>query len=205
MGAVDDAGAGYAGLTHILALRPSFVKLDRSLVEGIDGDEAKTVLASALGEFAGQLDAWVLAEGVERPGELDALIRLRVPLAQGYLLARPVEPWAGIDGGLGERIRRRVAATDPNVTGVAGLVEELAADQAEVILTPEGRPTGLRAPDGEVLAIQTVRPSSSARDVLHRALTRDARTRFTPLVVVDSTGHYLGVVRLERLIRFVCP
>jgi hypothetical protein len=47
-----------------------------------------------LGRFAGQLDAWVLAQGVERTAELESLIRLRVPLAQGYLLGRPAEPWA---------------------------------------------------------------------------------------------------------------
>jgi EAL domain-containing protein (putative c-di-GMP-specific phosphodiesterase class I) len=216
MVAVDDAGSGYAGLAHILALRPHIVKLDRALVAGIDQDEAKGVLVQTLGDFAGQIDAWVLAEGVERPGELDALIRLRVPLAQGYLLARPAEPWVGIDGGLGERIRRRVAANDPEVSGVAVLVEEVPsveegegaalADGADVavVVNAGGRPVGLLVDDrDEVLAVQTIRPSSSARDVLHRALTRDRRTRFTPLVVVDSTGRYLGVVRLERLIRLV--
>ena len=215
--AVDDAGAGYAGLAHILALRPDIVKLDRGLVAGIDLDEAKTVLASTLGDFAGQLDAWVLAEGVERPGELDALIRLRVPLAQGYLLGKPSPPFAPLDGGLAERIRRRVAANDPTATGVATLVEEAQPVEAgapipfgaetAVVVNADGRPVGLLT-DGtgtEVLAVQTIRPSSAARDVLHRALTRDRRLRFTPLVVVDSTGRYLGVVRLERLIRFVVP
>lgn len=214
--AVDDAGTGYAGLAHILALRPDVVKLDRTLIAGLDLDEAKTVLVSTLGDFAGQIDAWVLAEGVERPGELDALVRLRVPLAQGYLLGRPAPPWAGIDGGLGERIRRRVAATDPTTAGVAPIVEEVPAVEvltplaagldAAVVVDPSGRPIGLLS-DGHdgVLPVQTIRPSSSARDVLNRALTRDRRARFTPLVVVDTTGRYLGVVRLERLIRFVAP
>src|SRR5579875_2611059 len=51
--AVDDAGAGYAGLTHLLGLRPSIIKLDRGLVEGIDRDEAKRALLEMIGVFAG--------------------------------------------------------------------------------------------------------------------------------------------------------
>lgn len=220
--AVDDAGAGYAGLAHILALRPSILKLDRALVAGLDLDEAKVVLAETLGDFAGHLDAWVLAEGVERPGELDALIRLRVPLAQGYLLGRPADPWASLDGGIGERIRRRSAATDPTATGVATIVEEVPVLGAgrpydvpfvldpdldvAVVVNGDGRPIGLLvAEGGDVLPVQTIKPSSSATDVLKRALTRPRPVRYTPLAVVDSTGRHLGVVRMERLIRFVCP
>lgn len=60
-----------------------------------------------LGRFAGQLDAWVLAEGVERTAELESLIRLRVPLAQGYLLGRPAEPWATLPGEPAATIRER--------------------------------------------------------------------------------------------------
>ena len=87
--AVDDAGAGYASLQHIVALRPQFVKLDASLVAGLDGDDAKLAVIEALGTFSSRIDAWMVAEGVERSEEVTALQSLRVPLAQGFGLGRP--------------------------------------------------------------------------------------------------------------------
>ena len=65
-----------------------------------------------LGAFASQVDAWILAEGVERVEELDALVSLGVPLVQGYCLARPAPPWAAIDMDLAHRL----AAKPPYAT-----------------------------------------------------------------------------------------
>lgn len=62
--AVDDVGSGYAGLTHLLALKPALIKVDRQLIQGIDGDEAKRALVEMIGTFASRIDSWVLAEGV---------------------------------------------------------------------------------------------------------------------------------------------
>ncbi|HEX6242020.1 MAG TPA: EAL domain-containing protein, partial [Polyangiales bacterium] len=87
--AVDDAGAGYASLKHILLLRPDFVKLDRALVAGVHTDEAKAALVEMFGGFTSRIDAWLCAEGVEGAAELSRLIQLGVPLAQGYFLGRP--------------------------------------------------------------------------------------------------------------------
>src|SRR3954469_24990870 len=87
--AVDDAGAGFASLRHIAVLRPDFVKVDRELVAGIDLDETKAAAVEALGAFTSRLDAWLIAEGVETTAELDRLLSLRVPLAQGYGLGEP--------------------------------------------------------------------------------------------------------------------
>jgi EAL domain-containing protein (putative c-di-GMP-specific phosphodiesterase class I) len=86
---VDDAGAGYASFRHILNLRPDVIKVDISLVQGIDADPAQQALVESLLVFADRSDATLLAEGVERPEELDLLTRLGVPLVQGYLLGRP--------------------------------------------------------------------------------------------------------------------
>ena len=71
--AIDDAGSGYAGLQHLLSLRPEFLKLDRGLVAGLDRDEAKRTLVEMVGLLASRLDAWLLAEGVETREELDCL------------------------------------------------------------------------------------------------------------------------------------
>lgn len=87
--AVDDAGAGYASFRHILRLRPEIIKLDVGLTRDIDGDPARRALASALITFAGNTGSTIVAEGVERAGELRTLRRLGVTAAQGYYLARP--------------------------------------------------------------------------------------------------------------------
>jgi len=87
--AVDDAGAGYSSLRHILRLRPDYIKLDMTLTRGIDTDGDRRALASSLLTFAREVSATVIAEGIETPAELDTLRGLGATLGQGYLLARP--------------------------------------------------------------------------------------------------------------------
>lgn len=87
--AVDDAGAGYASFRHILNLRPDLIKMDISLVSGIDRDPAQQALAESMLTFAERSDAILLAEGVERVEELALLTSLGVPLVQGFLVGRP--------------------------------------------------------------------------------------------------------------------
>ena len=87
--AVDDAGAGFASFRHILELHPAFVKLDRSMVVGIDADPAKQALVAGMCQFARSTRSRLIAEGVETEAERDTLKRLGVRLAQGYLLGRP--------------------------------------------------------------------------------------------------------------------
>ncbi len=87
--AVDDAGAGYASLRHILKLRPDFIKIDLSLVRDIHLDPARQALVTSLVSFSRTVDASLVAEGVEQQGELDMLVRLGVRQMQGYLLCPP--------------------------------------------------------------------------------------------------------------------
>lgn len=87
--AVDDAGAGFASLKHILRLAPEVVKLDREVAQGIDVDRPRRALASALISFASDLGAQVVAEGIETEAEVEALRGLGVSYGQGYYLARP--------------------------------------------------------------------------------------------------------------------
>ena len=88
--AVDDAGAGFASLRHILELRPQFVKLDRELIAGIDRDEARQALVAGLKHFAEHTGCWLIAEGVETKAELKALRELEIRYVQGYLMGRPI-------------------------------------------------------------------------------------------------------------------
>jgi EAL domain-containing protein (putative c-di-GMP-specific phosphodiesterase class I)/DNA-binding NarL/FixJ family response regulator len=87
--AVDDAGAGYASLRHILRLRPDYIKLDMTLTQGIDRDRDRRALASSLLTFAREVSATVIAEGIETEAELETLRGLGATLGQGYYLARP--------------------------------------------------------------------------------------------------------------------
>lgn len=87
--AVDDAGAGYSSLRHILELRPRYAKLDISLVRGIDGDDLRQALAAGVQYFASKIGCRLIAEGVESDEEADALSRLGIEYAQGYLFGRP--------------------------------------------------------------------------------------------------------------------
>ena len=75
------------------------VKLDRALVSDADTDPVRVALAEMLGEFAGRIDAWLLAEGIETPAELAAFAQLGVPLAQGWLLGRPAPGFAPLAAG----------------------------------------------------------------------------------------------------------
>jgi EAL domain-containing protein (putative c-di-GMP-specific phosphodiesterase class I) len=87
--AVDDAGAGYAGLRHILELRPQFVKLDLSLVRNVDTDPARQAMVAGMAHFAHDSGCELIAEGIETEGELAQLVRLGVAYGQGYLFGKP--------------------------------------------------------------------------------------------------------------------
>jgi EAL domain-containing protein (putative c-di-GMP-specific phosphodiesterase class I) len=87
--AVDDAGAGYAGLRHILELRPQFVKLDLSLVRHVDTDPARQAMVAGMAHFAHNAGCELIAEGIETEEELTELIRLGISLGQGYLFGKP--------------------------------------------------------------------------------------------------------------------
>jgi len=97
---VDDVGAGYASLHHVLELAPDFVKADVSLVKGVSDDHARQVTIKSFVLLAHELGATVIAEGVETPSDLEALQALGTDAAQGFLLGKPstdpafLEKWA---------------------------------------------------------------------------------------------------------------
>lgn len=174
--AVDDTGAGYAGLQHLVSIRPEIIKLDRTLVAGIDQDRPRRALVEMFGSFANRFDAWVLAEGVETAGELVTLRRLGIPLAQGYLLARPAAAW------------QQLSAEATAVLGELG--QQPSGPTLRLLLEPVATAmTGLR-----------VDVDSALSAAAHRALHRDVARRFDPLLCTDATGAVVGQVRMERLV-----
>jgi EAL domain-containing protein (putative c-di-GMP-specific phosphodiesterase class I) len=94
--AVDDLGAGYAGLTSFAHLEPEVVKVDMSLIRDIDRSPMKQKLLRSIVGLCRDLGIEIIAEGVETESERDALISVGGDLCQGYLFARPDKPWAEI-------------------------------------------------------------------------------------------------------------
>lgn len=91
--AVDDLGAGYAGLASFVQLNPDLVKLDMSLVRDIDSQPVKRRLVRSMTDLCKDMNLLVVAEGVETPAERDAVIEAGCHLLQGYLFARPARPF----------------------------------------------------------------------------------------------------------------
>jgi len=89
---VDDLGAGYSNLKRILDLEPRIVKLDRGLVMGIDKSKRHRQLVTSVVRLCSELDAAVVAEGIETSSEFSALCDTGVEYGQGFLFARPEFP-----------------------------------------------------------------------------------------------------------------
>jgi EAL domain-containing protein (putative c-di-GMP-specific phosphodiesterase class I) len=87
--AIDDFGAGFAGLSLLANFQPDIIKLDMELVRGIDDSGARRAIVRSMVELFVALGIEVIAEGVETAGERDTLAELGVTLMQGYLFARP--------------------------------------------------------------------------------------------------------------------
>jgi EAL domain-containing protein (putative c-di-GMP-specific phosphodiesterase class I) len=88
--AIDDFGAGYAGLGLLADLHPDMLKLDMALIRGIDGSAARQAIVAGVVGIADSLGVTCIAEGIETVAELQTLRNLGIVLCQGYLLARPI-------------------------------------------------------------------------------------------------------------------
>jgi|GEM_PF-705393 len=152
--AVDDAGAGYASLRHVLELRPDFIKVDRSLIHGLADDRAKRAAVRACQSIAIDLRASVIAEGVERPEDLAMAIELGLQGAQGFLLGRPTTDRDALSQWIGSRQQGELVSVP---VGPASHVELVPApevgEQSPAPATGANRPAGSRekstAEDGD--------------------------------------------------------
>ena len=221
--ALDDVGAGYSGLGRMNRIRPDFLKIDRHLIAGIDREPAKLGLVESLGAVAGLIDAWITVEGIETTGELDAVIGLDVPLAQGYGLGRPAPVMTPLDpdiarhihdgqafrsehqefAGMVDRVKPIIAPDGP------GSLERRFAEDADVrhvpILDARERPAALARRSGDGGPAVETKPllmgsGSRLGPITQRAMTRPWPDRFDPLVFTDDTGRYIGLVSVERLV-----
>jgi EAL domain-containing protein (putative c-di-GMP-specific phosphodiesterase class I) len=211
--ALDDTGAGWSGLQQVAALRPNLVTLDRSLVAGVDTDPVRQAIAEVLSGLTGRTDAWLLAQGIETRGELAAVCRLGVPLAQGWLLGRPAPGFAPLSAEVVDLVRGQTARAR-RAGGLAGLLRPVRQCEATerspglppvVLVGPQGEPLALRLADPRTGEVHTapvslrVAPTDDVAETLHRALTRPPAHRFEPVVCTGADGGVLGLLRVEDL------
>ena len=120
--AIDDVGAGFSSLRHIVVTTPDVIKIDRSIVSGLDADPVLSTLVGSLVDFARGLGARVVAEGVENAAEAAVLRGLGVDYGQGWHFGRPAVPepvrplLASARGRLGARSAERAGRTDARLT-----------------------------------------------------------------------------------------
>jgi diguanylate cyclase (GGDEF)-like protein len=107
--AIDDAGAGYAGLKQVMWVRPNIVKLDLDLTRAIHSDPVRMALVESLVRFARRVGATVCAEGIEEHDDIEVLANLDVPWGQGYALGRPAPPWSRVSPHAAETCRSALA------------------------------------------------------------------------------------------------
>lgn len=148
--AIDDAGAGHAGLKQLMRVRPDIVKLDQALIRDIHTDPARMALVESFVRFARDVGATVCAEGIESLDELAVIADLDVQWGQGYALARPNEPWAGVSETAAELCRSALAETFRSMPA-------------------EGHPVG--ASDRRLVHLSARLASARTRDDLESTLT----------------------------------
>ncbi|MDT0165312.1 EAL domain-containing protein [Actinotalea sp. AC32] len=217
--AMDDAGTGYSGLTQMLTVRPDIVKVDRELVQGLDRDPVRRAAVRLLGDLAGRMDAWLLAEGVETHAELAELADLRVPLVQGWAVGRPEPGWPELPpatatavashrlrAGLGDHVAALVRPAEVRAHAAADPVRR-GVGEGDVLLDVRGRPVSVVVQDPagghHLVPALVVAPSSPPDEVLRRAMARVAQWRHAPVVCTDTAGAVVGTITVAALVDHV--
>ncbi|WP_458526071.1 EAL domain-containing protein [Onishia taeanensis] len=236
--ALDDLGAGYAGLRHWAELRPDFVKIDRHFIEGIDQDSLKQQFLRSIIDISRNLDCQLIAEGIETREEYHTLWGMQVTYLQGYHFARPSEePPRGIQhlmptperqlatSHTAASICRPVAAIDARVR-LPTLLERFKCDPGLrcVALVSQGLPIGVirrndfltlfanpfghslyaKSPVDELADKQMiVAREDTSLELLSQWVTETEGGRHEDFVIVDDSGHYLGMGNIIDLLRAI--
>jgi EAL domain-containing protein (putative c-di-GMP-specific phosphodiesterase class I) len=219
-----EVGGEDAVLRFVGLVRPALAKLNPLLVADLHRWPAKRALLYEIERIAGRFGTTLVAQGVGRTEELEALMRLRVPLAQGPLIgvrgktltpvafplsryvrehgAAMLEP-----GSLASLVERAPAVADDEAAGAAAAAfAQDAGLEWVAVLDARGRPVGLHARDacgrgeppvGELLDVGV---TNGLPEVAQRAMLREPARRFDPVVCCDANGGYAGIVPLERLV-----
>lgn len=108
--AIDDVGSGYSSLQTIVELKPDFIKIDRSLIRGIQDDYVKEAVVQGLCQTASTFDCATIAEGIETREELSRVAQIGVTYGQGFFLGRPTEKPKGISQSAGLVVRESMTS-----------------------------------------------------------------------------------------------
>ena len=189
--AVDDAGSGIANFSHIVELRPAFVKLDIGLVRSVDTDLTRQALVVGLLRFAGESNSQTIAEGVETEEELATLWRLGVPLVQGYLVGRPAPAaeWVGHDDALASTAREEAAGERDTIAAA----REEAAGERDTLALVRATATAQRRAMAAVWAHAT-----AERDAIAAARDEAAAGRDTIAAARDEAAAERDTIAAAR-------
>jgi hypothetical protein len=214
VGGRDDA---QPELGSIVRLRPAIIRLGAAWTRDLDLHPARRSAIEVTGRLAGQLDAWILADGVATSAELRALAGLGVPLAQGPFIGQAQSTWPEIgaatrtvlpptaapasDGVL--RALLQQAYTTDNLQAARSILPDSSGFEHVVVIDEASRPVSLlhQGPLGtwEPLDVLTVNVDTPVAEAVTRALARPRTTRFSPITCTDAAGRFLGILRIERL------
>jgi hypothetical protein len=209
-------------LTSIVRLRPAVLRLGEDWVRGIDASRSKHSTVELIERLADHVDALILAEGVTTAAELRALAELQVPLAQGPFVGAAQPPWPQIADAVASSLRYRPEAADGVLRGLlqdaptSSEADARPSSEADapspavatgtdvaVVVDAAQRPTALLERSGTEAwrrcAVLPVGIDTPVVDAVHRAMTRPRAIRFTPLVCVDDSGRFVGILAIDRL------
>lgn len=221
--ALDDVGSSYSGLSRMNRLRPDFLKLDQHLISGAGQDPDRLELIEALHVLAKRINATVVVEGIQNLVELNSVIGLDIPLAQGFGLGRPGPTMEELDPQIGDHIRDNqlfrvqhqefagmVVPTEPQPEseGAERLIARFKVDpdlKHIVVVDANEHPVKLVGRDADGLPTLVSKPlvvgsGTPFARVAREAMTRPDEIRFDPVVFCDEVGRYIGLVGMDALI-----
>jgi EAL domain-containing protein (putative c-di-GMP-specific phosphodiesterase class I) len=214
VGGRDDA---QPELGSIVRLRPAIIRLGAAWIRDLDQHPSRRAAIEVTGRLAGQLDAWILADGVATSAELRALAGLGVPLAQGPFVGEAEDRWPSIgdatrtvlpppvtvppDSEL--RALLQQAYTTQNLRAAKSILPDASGFEHVVVVDQDSHPVSLmqQGPFGEwePMEVLTVNVDTSVAEAVQRALARPRSTRFSPITCTDAAGRFVGILRIERL------
>lgn len=187
--AIDDMGAGSSGLNRVMALRPSWLKLDRDIIKGIDHDAYRQNLVRFLAYFTRLGGARLIAEGVETIDELNTIFDLGADCVQGFAIARP----GAIDQTLDESISAWMVERGSLVERESETVVRLRTIEPIVV-----HPSACRTKPSA--AIPPIDASATIADALCMLADRDDADSMGVIPIVNASGDRLAL-RVTDLLR----
>jgi EAL domain-containing protein (putative c-di-GMP-specific phosphodiesterase class I) len=208
--AVRATGEGQVGLLPLIELAPDFVNVDSELISYVDQRPRHAATVAAIGGLAGELDAWLMADGVRRIEEIARLRQLRVPLARGPVIGGDRELMVGLEPRVAQLLRAGAETPEDHLTALAEPVRGVRTrpelmTETTVVVDAGQRPQEIVVPDARrrvgVHPALCVQPGDRLADVALRVTSRQLEHQLAPVCLVGETGELTGLIRVEVLLR----